>query len=211
MNTDTTDTTGDQEISDLLAIGAGPTAEVMGLLHRRLEESAQQAGILDIAYTTMETPVGTLLLAATEKGLLRVAFESEGLDKVLDTLGMKISARILKAPRRLDAAAFEINEYFDKKRKSFDLSLDLSLSSGFRQLVQKHLPQIGYGMTETYKQVATIVGNPNAVRAVGTACATNPLPIVVPCHRVLRTDGTLGGYIGGLAAKTALLEMEAAA
>jgi methylated-DNA-[protein]-cysteine S-methyltransferase len=206
-----TDITGDQEISDLLASSALPSAETMERLHRRLEESAQQAGILDIAYTTMDTPVGTLLLAATEKGLLRVAYESEGLDKVLDTLGTKVSSRILKAPKRLDSAAFEIDEYFGRKRKSFDLSLDLSLSSGFRQLVQKHLPQIAYGMTESYKQVAAIVGNPRAMRAVGTACATNPLPIVVPCHRVLRTDGSLGGYIVGLAAKTALLSMEAAA
>jgi methylated-DNA-[protein]-cysteine S-methyltransferase len=206
-----TDTTGDQEISDLLAHSALPSTEMMERLHRRLEESAQQAGILDIAYTTIDTPVGTLLLAATERGLLRVAYESEDFDKVLDTLGTKVSRRILKAPKRLDAAAFEVEEYFDRRRKTFDLNLDLSLSSGFRRLVQKHLPEIGYGMTQSYKQVATIVGNPNAVRAVGTACATNPLPIVVPCHRVLRTDGTLGGYIGGLAAKTALLEMEAAA
>jgi methylated-DNA-[protein]-cysteine S-methyltransferase len=206
-----TDTAGEQEISDLLASSPLPSAETMERLHRRLEESAQQAGILDIAYTTMDSPVGTLLLAATEKGLLRVAYESEGLDKVLDTLGAKVSRRILKAPKRLDAAAFEIDEYFGRKRKSFDLTLDLSLSSGFRQLVQKHLPQIAYGMTESYKQVAAIVGNPKAMRAVGTACATNPLPIVVPCHRVLRTDGSLGGYIGGLAVKTALLSMEAAA
>jgi methylated-DNA-[protein]-cysteine S-methyltransferase len=206
-----TDTDGEQEISDLLATTALPTVEAMGRLHRRLEESAQQAGILDIAYTTMDTPVGTLLLAATEKGLLRVAYESEGLDRVLDAIGTKVSHRILKTPRRLDAAAFEIDEYFDRKRKSFDLNLDLSLSSGFRQLVQKHLPQIAYGMTESYKQVAASVGNPNAMRAVGSACATNPLPIVVPCHRVLRTDGSLGGYVGGLAVKTALLSMEAAA
>lgn len=206
-----TDTAGDQEISDLLASSALPSAETMERLHRRLEESAQQAGILDIAYTTMDTPVGTLLLAATDKGLVRVAYEIEDLDKVLDTLATKISRRILKAPKRLDTAAFEIDEYFGRTRKTFDLALDLSLSSGFRQLVQKHLPQIGYGMTESYKQVAAIVGNPNAVRAVGSACATNPLPIVVPCHRVLRTDGTLGGYIGGLAAKAALLQMEAAA
>ncbi|MFD5191838.1 methylated-DNA--[protein]-cysteine S-methyltransferase [Streptomyces sp. NPDC058357] len=91
------------------------------------------------------------------------------------------------------------------------MPLDLSLSSGFRRLVQKHLPEIGYGQTRSYRDMAELVGNPKAVRAVGTACATNPLPIVVPCHRVLRTDGTLGGYIGGLDAKTTLLDLEAAA
>ncbi|HEY5303465.1 MAG TPA: methylated-DNA--[protein]-cysteine S-methyltransferase [Acidimicrobiales bacterium] len=206
-----TDTKGEREISDLLASTAVPTVETMEQLHRRLEESAEQAKILDVAYTTIDTPVGTLLLAATENGLLRVAYECEDLDKVVDTLSTKISQRILKSPKRLDAAAFEIDEYFGRTRKRFDLPLDFSLSSGFRQMVQKHLPQIAYGMTESYKQVATIVGNPKAVRAVGTACATNPLPIVVPCHRVLRTDGTLGGYVGGLAAKTELLNMEAAA
>ena len=108
-------------------------------------------------------------------------------------------------------AAFELDEYFAGRRTVFDLPLDLSLSSGFRQLVQRHLPQIAYGHTESYKQVAQLVGHPKGVRAVGTACATNPLPVVVPCHRVIRTDGTLGDYIGGLAAKTALLSLEGAA
>jgi methylated-DNA-[protein]-cysteine S-methyltransferase len=183
----------------------------MGRLHRRLEQSAEQAGILDIAYTTLDSPVGTLLLAATERGLVRVAYASEGHDQVLDRLGRGISHRILNAPRRLDAAAFEIDEYFRRTRTRFDLPLDLSLSAGFRRTVQEYLPRIGYGTTQSYKQVAELVGNPRAVRAVGTACATNPLPIVVPCHRVLRADGTLGGYIGGLAAKSALLDLEATA
>lgn len=109
-----------------------------------------------------------------------------------------------------DAAARELDEYFDHKRMAFDLALDLSLSRGFRQLVQRHLPEIGYGQTRSYKEVAEMVGNPKAIRAVGTACATNPLPVVVRCHRVLRADGSVGGYIGGLEAKTTLLELEAA-
>jgi methylated-DNA-[protein]-cysteine S-methyltransferase len=205
------DTHSEQEVFDGLASNTLPSAETMELLHRRLEASAQQAGILDIAYTTIDTPVGVLLLAATDRGLLRVAYESEDFDKVLHTLGSRISSRILKAPKRLDIAAFEIDEYFEHKRTDFDLPLDLSLSRGFRQLVQKHIPLIAYGTTESYKQVATVVGNPKAVRAVGSACATNPLPIVVPCHRVLRADGSLGGYIGGFAAKTTLLSLEAAA
>ena len=117
----------------------------------------------------------------------------------------------LRAPGRLDAAARELDEYFGGRRRVFDLPLDLSLSSGFRQLVQRHLPAIGYGQTRTYGQVAALVGNPKAVRAVGTACATNPLPVVVPCHRVLRADGTTGGYVGGPGAKQALLTLEAAA
>ena len=198
------------EISRLLAAGAADPA-ALERLHRRLEQAADTAGLLDVAYTTVDSPLGRLLLAATERGLVRVAYESEGLDAVLDALGRRLSLRVLRAPRRLDSAAAELDEYFGRRRTRFDLPLDLSLSAGFRQAVQRYLPRIPYGRTESYRQVAEYVGNPRAVRAVGTACATNPLPIVVPCHRVLRADGTLGGYIGGLAAKTALLNLEATA
>ncbi|MFF8423409.1 methylated-DNA--[protein]-cysteine S-methyltransferase [Streptomyces sp. NPDC015680] len=180
-------------------------------LHRRLEQAAEQADLIDVAYTTIDSPVGKLLLAATPKGLVRVAYASEDHDRVLEALGQKLSPRILRAPKRLDEVAREIDEYFAKHRQAFDVPLDLSLSRGFRRLVQTHLPEIGYGQTRSYRDMAELVGNPKAVRAVGTACATNPLPIVVPCHRVLRTDGTLGGYIGGLEAKTTLLDLEAAA
>ena len=180
-------------------------------LRHELGLAAEAEGLLDVAYTTIDSPVGTLLLAATRTGLVRVAYDIEDHDRVLDTLSQKISPRVLRAPKRLDVAARELDEYFRGQRRVFDLPLDLSLSTGFRQLVQRHLPGIAYGQTRTYRQVAELVGNPKAVRAVGTACATNPLPVVVPCHRVLRTDGTLGGYVGGPAAKTALLTLEAAA
>ncbi|HEY3880178.1 MAG TPA: methylated-DNA--[protein]-cysteine S-methyltransferase [Trebonia sp.] len=205
-----TDNDSPAEISGLAALTAADH-ETMARLHRRLEQSADRAGILDVAYTTVDTPVGTLLLAATERGLVRVAYQSEGHDQVLDGLGRKLSPRVLRAPRRLDAASFEIDEYFRRVRTRFELPLDLSLSAGFRQAVQRYLPSIGYGTTQSYKQVAEQVGSPRAVRAVGTACSTNPLPIVVPCHRVLRADGTLGGYIGGLTVKSALLDLEAPA
>ncbi|WP_181786901.1 methylated-DNA--[protein]-cysteine S-methyltransferase [Streptomyces phytophilus] len=186
-------------------------ADTLGRLHRRLEQAAEQADLVDVAYTTIDSPVGKLLLAATPQGLVRVAFATEGHDRVLEALGRQLSPRILRAPKRLDEAAHEIDEYFTGRRQVFDLTLDLSLSRGFRRLVQTHLPGIGYGQTRSYRDMAELVGNPKAVRAVGTACATNPLPIVVPCHRVLRTDGTLGGYVGGPEAKTALLDLEAAA
>ena len=193
-------------------VSAWPVADDdLAALHRRLEQDAQSAGVLDVAYRTVDTPVGPLLLAATTDGLVRVAYECEDFDRVLDILANRVSPRVLRAPKRLDNAATEIEEYFAGRRTGFDLPLDYALSSGFRQLVQRHLPHIAYGHTQTYKDVAAIVGNPKAVRAVGSACATNPLPVVVPCHRVLRTDGTLGGYIGGLAAKTALLTLEGAA
>ncbi|GAA1568309.1 methylated-DNA--[protein]-cysteine S-methyltransferase [Dactylosporangium maewongense] len=195
----------------LTALSAPIDPETLARLHARLEREAQAEGLVDVAYTTVDSPVGKLLLAATAKGLIRVAYAREDHDRVLENLAEKVSLRILRAPKRLDDAARELDEYFDRRRKAFGLALDLSLSRGFRQLVQKHLPEIGYGQTRSYREVAELVGNPKAVRAVGTACATNPLPVVVPCHRVLRTDGTLGGYIGGLDAKTTLLELEAAA
>jgi methylated-DNA-[protein]-cysteine S-methyltransferase len=195
----------------LTALSAPIDPETLARLHARLENEAQAEGLVDVAYTTVDSPLGKLLLAATPKGLIRVAYAREDHDRVLENLAEKVSLRILRAPKRLDDAARELDEYFDRRRKVFDLALDLSLSRGFRLLVQKHLPEIGYGQTRSYREVAELVGNPNAVRAVGTACATNPLPVVVPCHRVLRADGSLGGYVGGLEAKTALLELEVAA
>jgi methylated-DNA-[protein]-cysteine S-methyltransferase len=198
------------EHDDLFAFTA-PDPGTLTRLHARLEQSAESEGLLDVAYRTVDSPVGALLLAATPRGLVRVAYDIEDHDRVLETLAGKVSSRVLRAPKRLDTAARELGEYFAGRRRAFDLPLDMSLSRGFRLLVQQHLPSIGYGQTRSYQQVAELVGNPRAVRAVGTACATNPLPVVVPCHRVLRTDGTPGGYVGGPAAKTTLLNLEAAA
>ena len=188
-----------------------PDPGTLDRLHRRLEQAAEHEGLLDVAYRTVDSPLGPLLLAATPRGLVRVAYDIEDHDRVLETLAGRLSPRVLRAPGRLDAAARELEEYFGGRRRSFDLQLDLSLSSGFRLLVQQNLPSIGYGQTRSYRQVAELVGHPKAVRAVGTACATNPLPLVVPCHRVLRSDGTAGGYVGGPAAKTTLLNLETAA
>ncbi|MEY8654114.1 methylated-DNA--[protein]-cysteine S-methyltransferase [Brachybacterium paraconglomeratum] len=177
-------------------------------LRARLVQQADDAGLVEVAYRTLDTPLGPLLLAATAQGLVRVAFEREGFDAVLAALASRVSPRVLEAPRRLDEAAVELEEYFTGTRRRFDLPLDRALSTGFREKVQRVLPRIDYGSTRSYKEIAELVGSPRAVRAVGTACATNPLPIVVPCHRVLRTDGALGGYVGGLDAKTALLTLE---
>ncbi|STX07205.1 MULTISPECIES: methylated-DNA--[protein]-cysteine S-methyltransferase [Kocuria] len=208
----TTNTLGSTPRSPLRSLRADPVPEtVLRGLHRRLEEGAARAGLLDVAFTTVSTPVGVLLLAATEKGLVRVAYAREDHDAVLQDLARRISPRVLHAPVRLAPAVRQLEEYFAGTRTGFDLPLDRSLSHGFRRLVQEHLPDIGYGRTESYGAVARSVGRPQAVRAVGTACATNPLPVVVPCHRVLRGDGGLGGYVGGLEAKAALLELEAAA
>ena len=183
-------------------------APALAGLRARLVQQADDAGLVEVAYRTLDTPVGPLLLAATAQGLVRVAFEREGFDAVLAALASRVSPRVLEAPRRLDEAAVELEEYFTGTRRRFDLPLDRALSTGFREKVQRVLPRIDYGSTRSYKEIAELVGSPRAVRAVGTACATNPLPIVVPCHRVLRTDGALGGYVGGLDAKTALLTLE---
>lgn len=205
-----TSTVGEPGVSALLGITA-PGDRELRRLHDRLVTAADEDGILDIGYTTIDSPVGPLLLAATSKGLVRVAYQSEDHDRVLSTLASRISPRILRDPKRLDAVAREIGEYFAGRRTVFDLPLDFSLSHGFRQVVQQQLPQIGYGKTRSYGEVAAMVGKPKAVRAVGTACATNPVPIVVPCHRVLRADGSLGGYAGGPEAKSTLLTLERAA
>jgi methylated-DNA-[protein]-cysteine S-methyltransferase len=186
-------------------------SDTLARLHRRLEEDAERDGLLDVAYRTVDSPVGPLLLAATPRGLVRIAYAIEDHDRVLETLAGRLSPRVLRAPARLDTVARELEEYFGGRRRAFDLPLDLSLSRGFRLLVQQHLPTIGYGQTRSYRQVAELVGHPKALRAVGTACATNPLPLVVPCHRVLPSDGSTGRYVAGPAAKTALLNLEAAA
>lgn len=179
-------------------------------LRERLAVAAARDGLLDVAYRTIDTPVGTLLLAATEQGLVRVAYDQEGHEAVLAKLAEAVSSRILLAPARLDPAARQLDEYFTRTRQEFDLPLDFRLSTGFRRAVLAHLPEIGYGRTESYAQVAAAAGSPKAVRAVGTACATNPLPVVVPCHRVVRSDGSSGGYVGGEDAKRTLLSLEAA-
>lgn len=197
--------------TDLLAPLTEVDPATLARLHADLEAAADHGGELDIAYTTYDSPVGPLLLAATEVGLLRVAYEIEDHDRVLETISARISPRILRAPKRLEETKRELDEYFAGRRTTFDLPLDLGLSAGFRQLVQRELAHIAYGHTRSYGQVAAAVGNPKAVRAVGTACATNPLPVVLPCHRVLRSDGSLGGYAGGPATKAVLLTLESAA
>lgn len=184
------------------------TADELSRLRARLGRQAAAAGLLDVSYRQVDTPIGPLLLAATEAGLVRVAFEIEGFDAVLGSLAERIGPRILATDARLASTARQLEEYFTGSRRSFDVSLDWQLTRGFRAEVQRLLPRIAYGHTASYGDLARLAGKPTAVRAVGTACATNPLPVVVPCHRVLRADGSLGGYLGGPQAKTALLALE---
>jgi methylated-DNA-[protein]-cysteine S-methyltransferase len=180
-------------------------------LHARLATAAAADGLLDIAYRTVDTPIGALLLARTEHGLVRVAFAVEGHDAVLTMLADTVSPRILRAPARLDDVTRQLDEYFTHQRTAFDVDVDLRLAQGFRRAVVEHLRDIGYGQRQTYADVAAAVGSPKAVRAVGTACARNPLPVVIPCHRVVRSDGSPGQYAGGAATKLTLLDFERAA
>lgn len=184
--------------------------EVTDRLHAALIAAAQSEGLLDIAYRIIDSPVGRLLVAATERGLVRVAFDREGHDQVLEALAAQISPRIFRSPARLDEVAREFDQYFAGKRIRFDIPLDTQLSSGFRREVLTQLPKIDYGTTASYTEIAQRIHNPKAVRAVGTACATNPLPVVIPCHRVVRIDGGMGGYLGGVDAKRTLLSLESA-
>jgi methylated-DNA-[protein]-cysteine S-methyltransferase len=183
--------------------------DAMSRLHTRLEQDAEADHALDVAYRTIDTGVGTLLLAATSVGVVRVAYDVEDHDAVLTGLADAVSPRILRSAPRLDAVARQIDEYLTKRRKTFDVPVDLRLARGFRRDVVEHLRGIGYGRRESYATVAAAIGHPRAVRAVGTACAHNPLPVVVPCHRVVRSDGTTGRYVGGALAKSILLELEA--
>lgn len=196
--------------SDLFAGPPEDDEAVLVRLRGRLAAEAGDAGVLDVAYRTLDTPVGELLLAATGKGLVRVAFAVQDHAAVLRQLADTISPRVLRAPARLDEVSRQLDAYFAGKRRTFAVPLDWSLSKGFRREVLQHLPDIGYGRTASYAELAAASGSPRAVRAVGTACATNPLPLVVPCHRVVRSDGTPGQYAGGAPAKRLLLDLETA-
>ena len=193
------------------ALAAPVDAATLHALHEHLAADADREHLLDVAYTVMQTPVGALLLATTRLGLVRVAFAAEGHDQVIAALARLVSPRILESRSALEGASRQLEEYFAGERRSFDVPVDLRFAHGFRRGVLEHLRQIPYGHTESYAVVAEATGSPRAVRAVGSACATNPLPVVVPCHRVVRSDGGLGGYLGGTAAKEYLLRLESAA
>jgi methylated-DNA-[protein]-cysteine S-methyltransferase len=175
---------------------------------QRLSEGAAEENLLDVAYTTTDSPFGTLLLASTRRGLVRVGLPNQDADQLLIDLAGRVSPRVLEAPAQLDEARRELDLYFEGKLDHFDLPLDWQLSDGFQLAVQRGIAQIPYGETRTYLEMAQKAGNERAVRAAGTACGRNPLPLVVPCHRVLRTGGALGNYGGGPQMKRGLLELE---
>ena len=203
--------TDNQVIDELASAVAEPDGDTLARLHAELVARSERAGVLDVAYRTVDSPLGTLLLAATPTGLVRVAFADEGHDAVLGHLSVTVSPRILRGGSRLDEPARQLADYFAGRRRTFELDVDLQLARGFRRDVLAHLRRIPFGTTESYAVVARATGHPRAVRAVGSACANNPVPLVVPCHRVVRSDGTIGQYRGGVHAKRTLLDLEAAA
>jgi methylated-DNA-[protein]-cysteine S-methyltransferase len=189
---------------------AGASAEAAHAAAERLSERMAEQGLADIGYAPVDSPFGKLLLAASEQGLLRLAFPEEDADSVLERLAARVSPRIVEAPAQLDPIRRELDEYFEGRRRKFELPLDWTLVGPFGRRVLGATAQIPYGRVLTYTEVATEAGSPRGSRAAGNALGANPIPIVVPCHRVLRGSGALGGYAGGLPRKQFLLELEGA-
>jgi methylated-DNA-[protein]-cysteine S-methyltransferase len=172
-------------------------------------QRAADEGLLDVAYTSVDSPLGPLVVAATPKGLVRVSYsEFRGEDDVLEDLARRVSPRVLEAPARLDPVRRELDEYFEGQRQDFDIPIDWSYLAGFTRKVLRATAAIPFGDVSTYAGVAAAAGSPRASRAAGNALGANPMPVIVPCHRVLRTGGQLGGYTGGIERKEFLLRLE---
>jgi methylated-DNA-[protein]-cysteine S-methyltransferase len=191
---------------------AGPippsTRELARRAAARLVEAAAREGLLDVAYGFADSPFGRLLVAVTPKGLVRLSYPEHDIDGELSELASTVSPRILESGSATDEVRRELDEYFDGRRREFEVAVDFGAMQGFRRRVLEQTARIPFGSVVSYREVATEAGSPNAVRAAGNALGSNPVPIVVPCHRVLRTGGGLGGYTGGLDRKRRLLELE---
>ena len=177
-------------------------------LDRRFREAATEAGLVDVSFDVADTQIGQLLLAVTERGLCRISFDPEP-ERETETLARTFGVRVLRAPRELDPVRRELDEYFEGNRRDFDLPLDLRGREGFSRDILERLAKVPYGEVTTYKSLAVEAGNPRAARAVGTIMNRNPIPIVLPCHRVVGSNGSLVGYGGGLERKRLLLDLEA--
>jgi methylated-DNA-[protein]-cysteine S-methyltransferase len=192
------------------ALRAGPAAVDAAGAVRRATERARAEGLVDVTYAEVDSPLGRLVAAATARGLVRLAYEdfNGGLDPVLEHLAARLSPRILERPAEFDPLRRELDEYFEGARRRFDLPLDWALTSGFTRRVLQATAAIPFGEVSTYRAVAAAAGSERATRAAGNALSANPIPIVVPCHRVLRSGGGLGGYTGGIEKKRRLLAIE---
>jgi methylated-DNA-[protein]-cysteine S-methyltransferase len=195
----------------LLRCSAEAAVRDWGAVRARFAARALSHDLVDVAYEDHETPLGTMRVSATNRGIVRMILPAEDAEEALQDLARKVSARILRTGTPpITLTRRQLDEYFDGHRHRFNVPLDWMLAQAFRLKVFEATAQIPYGQTATYRQVASAAGSPNAVRAAGSALATNPLPVLVPCHRVLRSDGTIGQYRGGSAAKTQLLTLEQA-
>jgi methylated-DNA-[protein]-cysteine S-methyltransferase len=175
-----------------------------------LSERALRDGLVDVGYGYVDSPLGRLTVAATPRGLVRVAYPANDPDYVLEELAAKVSPRVVEAPAYIEEVRRELDEYFDGRRQRFDIPLDWTLTRGFVRRVLRATARIDYGELRTYRDVATSAGSARAVRAAGNALGANPMPVVVPCHRVVRSGGGLGGYTGGVDRKEFLLGLEGA-
>ena len=182
----------------------GPSTDTL----QRLAARADAEGLLDVAYAQVDSPLGPLTVAGTDQGLVRVSYPEHPLDEVLGRLAEDISPRVLEAPHRLDPIRRQLDEYFEGRLHDFSAPIDWSVTRGFFRRVLEATAQIAYGEVRTYGEVAASAGSPRAVRAAGNGLGSNPMPVVVPCHRVVRTGGGLGGYTGGIARKEFLLTLE---
>jgi methylated-DNA-[protein]-cysteine S-methyltransferase len=188
-----------------------PDTELPADALRRFAARAGEEGLLDVAYAKLDTPVGEVLAAATPRGVVRISYTDWfAPDATLEDLARRVSPRVVEAPARLDELRRELDEYFEGERKRFDIRIDRALLGPFARKVLGRTARVPYGKVSTYGEVAAAAGSPRASRAAGNALASNPIPIVIPCHRVLRSGGGMGGYTGGLERKTALLELEGA-
>lgn len=200
----------EQQALDQLSAPASVAEEAMiAALNSRVIRRVDVDRLVDAAYARVSSPMGELLIVVTAHGLLRIAFDTEELDAVLAETAAVVGPVVVEDSGMTEQAAREIEEYFARSRRSFDIPLDLRLTRGFRARVQQALAEIPFGSTMSYAQMAGHLGNPKAVRAVGTACARNPIPLVLPCHRVVRSDGSFGNYRGGRPRKQWVLDFEA--
>ncbi|MFN2417792.1 MAG: methylated-DNA--[protein]-cysteine S-methyltransferase [Candidatus Limnocylindria bacterium] len=190
-------------------LAAPPAAPLdVDALRAALARRAADDGLLDVAYGSYESPLGLLTIIVTRRGLLRLSYPGEGISGQLDEIAGYISPRILHAPARIDVVRRQLDAYFDGTRRDFRVPIDWRLVHGFAGDVLRATARIPFGAVSSYREVATEAGSPNAYRAAGNALGSNPIPIVVPCHRVLHAGGGLGGYTGGLDRKRYLLGLE---
>ena len=199
----------DELIVALRAAGGSPIAEAAARAAQRLASAADREGLVDIAFATVDSPLGPLLALGTERGLMMLSYADQSTEEKLTRVAARISPRIMEAPARLDAARRELDEYFAGRRRHFEIPIDWSLIGGYARTVLERTGEIPYGQALSYAELSAQVGNPRGARATGNALGSNPIPIVIPCHRVLRTGGALGGYTGGLDRKRFLLALEA--